>query len=128
MLVTTLNTTTRTHQYRKIMQHQKHQQASHYNKSSRDLPSLKTGDVVYIQLMPNVRRWIPATIVETLSARSYRVKTIKGTIYIRNRKFIRIRYTDSRQSLQTIPKDTVQSEVLHTLTDPRGPQETHRDS
>ena len=99
-----------THQYRKMMQHQKHQQAKHYNKSARDLPSLKTGDAVYIQLVPNVRRWILGTIVEILSARSYKVKTIKGGIYIRNRKFIRIRYTDSRQSLETIPKDTVQSE------------------
>ena len=27
-----------THQYRKMMQHQKHQQVRHYNKSTRDLP------------------------------------------------------------------------------------------
>ena len=53
-----------THQYRKMMQHQKHQQAKHYNKSARDLPSLKTGDAVYVQLAPNVRRWILVTIVE----------------------------------------------------------------
>ena len=55
-------------QYRRMIQYQKHEQAKHYNKSAKDLPSLKTGDAVYIQLVPNVRRWIPVTIVETLSA------------------------------------------------------------
>ena len=99
-----------THQYRKMMQHQKHQQVKHYNKSTRDLPNLKAEDAVYVQLVPNARRWIPGTIVEILSASSYKVKTIKGGIYVRNRKFIRIRYTDLRQSLETIPKGTVQSE------------------
>ena len=93
-----------------------------YNKSARGLPSLKTGDAVYVQLVPNVRRWILATIVEILSARSYKVRIIKGGIYIRNRKFIRIRYTDSKQSLETIPKDTEQSEGT-TYTG--RPQEDH---
>ena len=97
------------------MQHQKHVQAKHYNKSAKDLPSLKTGDAVYVQLVPNVRRWIPATVVEILSARSYKVKTIKGGIYVRNRKFIRIKHTDLRQSLKTTPKDTVPGEgTTHT--------------
>ena len=118
-----------THQYRKMMQHQKHQQAKHYNKSARDLPSLKTRDAVYIQLVPNVSRWIPATVVGILSARSYKVKTIKGGIYVRNRKFISIRYTDLRQSLEVIPKDTVQSEgttyTARSRRTTRKPQ-THR--
>ena len=65
-------------QYRRMIQHQKHEQARYYNRSAKDLPILKTGDAVYVQLVPNVRRWIPATVVETLSARSYRVKSIKG--------------------------------------------------
>ena len=59
------------------MQHQKHEQVRYYNKSAKDLPSLKTGDAVYVQLVPNVRRWIPATVIETLSVRSYKVQTIK---------------------------------------------------
>ena len=60
-----------TQQYRKMMQHQKRQQAKHYNKSAKDLPSLETGNVVHVQLVPNVKRWVPRTIVEALSARSY---------------------------------------------------------
>ena len=101
------------------MQHQKHEQVRYYNKSAKNLPSLKTGDAVHIQLVPNVRRWIPATVIETLSAMSYKVKTIKGGIYTRSRKIIRIRHTDLRQSLETIPKDTVQSEGTTYTNRPR---------
>ena len=104
-----------THWYRRMVQHQKHEQAKYYNKSAKDLPSLKTGNAVYIELVPNVRRWIPATVIEVLSTRSYKVKTIKGGIYVRNRKFIRIKHTDLRQSLKTTPKDTVLGEgTIHT--------------
>ena len=84
-------------QYRNVMQCQKHEHAKHYNKSARDLPGLKTGNAVYVQLVSNVRKWIPGIVIERISARSYKVKTIQGGVYIRNRKFIRIRYTDLRQ-------------------------------
>ena len=58
---------------------------------------------------------IPATVIEVLSTRSYKVKNIKGGIYIRNRKFIRIKHTDLRQSLKTTPKHTVLGEgTTHT--------------
>ena len=97
------------------MQHQKHQQAKHYNRSAKDLPSLQTRDGVYVQLVPSVKKWIPAIIVEVLSARSYRVKTPKGGVYVRNRKFIRIKHTDSRQSFKTTQKGTVSDEnTTHT--------------
>ena len=65
-------------QYRNVMQHEKHEQAKHYNKSARDLPSLKTGNAVYIQLVPNTGKWIPGIINERVSAQSYKVKTIKS--------------------------------------------------
>ena len=98
-----------------MVQHQKHERARYYNKSAKDPPSLKTGDAVYIQLVPNIKRWIPATVVETLSAKSYRVNTTKGGVYIRNRKFIKIKHTDSRQSLKTTPENTVLGEgITHT--------------
>ena len=86
------------------MQHQKHQQAKYYNKSAKDLPSLQTGGAVYVQLVPNVRKWVPATIVEALNTRSYRMKTPRGGVYIRNRKFIRIRHSDSKAESQDYPK------------------------
>ena len=86
-------------QYRKMIQHQKHQQAKHYNRSGKDLPSLETGNAVHIQLVPNMRKWVPGTIIEVISARSYKVKTLIGGIYVRNWKFIKIRHTDLRHSL-----------------------------
>ena len=50
--------------------------------------------------MPNTRKWIPGIVIERVTARSYRVKTINGGVYIRNRKLIKVKHTDSRQSLQ----------------------------
>ena len=90
-----------THQYRNIMQRQKHHQTKYYNRNARDLPSLKTGRPVYVQLVPKMRNWIPGHIIKRLSSRTYKVKAHNGGIYIRNRKFIKPRYTDFRQSLQT---------------------------
>ena len=104
-----------TQQYRKMIQHQKHQQAKHYNKSVKDLPSLKIGNPVHVQLVPNVRKWVPRTITEVISAISYKVRTLRGGVYVRNRKFIRIRHTDSRQSLKTTQRDVIPNEnIVHT--------------
>ena len=83
------------------MQRQKHHQAKYYNRNARDLPSLKTGRPVYVQLVPKTRNWTPGHIIERLSPRTYKVKTHNGGIYIRNRKFVKPIYTDFRQSLQT---------------------------
>ena len=92
-----------------MMQCQKHEQAKCYNKSAKDLPSLKTGDAVYVQLVSNLRKWIPGIVIERVSARSYKLKTVKGGVYVGNRKFIRIKYTDSRQSLQASKEDKAPS-------------------
>ena len=77
-----------THQYRNIMQRQKHHQTKYYNRNTRDLPSLKTGRPVYVLLVPRIRNWTQGYIVKRLSSRTYKVKTYNGGIYIRNRKFI----------------------------------------
>ena len=84
------------------MQEMKHQQAKH-NKSSRDLPRLKTGDAVYVQLIPRAKNWARATIVDIISIRTYTVQTLKGGIYWRNRRFIKPRCSDLRHSLKTTP-------------------------
>ena len=64
------------------MQQQKHQQAKYYNRSARDLPSLKTGDAVYVKLVPHVRRWTCTIVIEVLTTRSYKVKALRGGIYM----------------------------------------------
>ena len=89
------------HRYRNIMQQQKRQQTHYYNRNARDLPSLKTGQPVYTQLIPRTRNWTQGHIIERLGQRTYKIKTYNGGTYIRNRKFIKPRYIDSRQSLQT---------------------------
>ena len=86
------------------MQDRKHQQVKHYKKSAKDLPSLKTGDTVYIQLVPGARYWTKSVIIQVISNRIYRVKTNVGGVYVRNRKFIKFRHTDSKQSLKTSPR------------------------
>ena len=85
MLVTTLNGAAESHPtIQESDANQKHQQVKHYKKSASDLPSLKTGDVVHIQLMPNVRKWVPGTILEVISTRCYKMKTVIGGVYVRN--------------------------------------------
>ena len=115
-----------THRYRNIMQRQKHQQTKYYNRNARDLPSLKTGRPVYVQLVPKTRNWIPGHITKRLSLRTYKVKTYNGGIYIRNRKFIKPRYTDSRQSLQTTRMTTDLREQLEQSEHYQRPKRTTR--
>ena len=63
-----------------------------------------------MQLTPNIRNWTPGLIIRRINPRTYRVRTLNGGIYIRNRKFIRPRYTDSKQSLETIKGNTEPAE------------------
>ena len=76
------------------MQHQKHQQVKYYNKSFKDLPSLQTGDAVYVQSVPNVRKWVPLTIVEILNARSYRMKNPRAESALEIENLSTIRHSD----------------------------------
>ena len=68
------------------MQKQKQQQTNYYNRNARDLPSLKTGKPVYVQLVPKTRNWIPGHIIERLSQGTYKIKTYNGGIYVRKQK------------------------------------------
>ena len=90
----------------------KHQQTRHYNKNSRDLPKLKTGDAAYTQLVPGAKNWARAIVIDVISNRTYKVQTKAGGIYWRNRKFIKPRCIDSGHSLMTTTdpvKDTQHS-------------------
>ena len=94
------------------MQDMNYQQVKYCTKSSKNLPKLKTGDAVYVQLVPKARNWVRATVVDIISNRTYKVQTKAGGIYWRNRKFIKPRHTDFRHSLKTVPgpiKDTQHS-------------------
>ena len=115
-----------THRYRKVMQQQKQQQRHLYNRNARDLPSLKTRQPVYVQLVPKTRNWIQGYVIERLSQRTYKVKTYNGGTYIRNRKFIKPRYIDSRQSLQTSNRVTNTQGVATRQSEYSRPRRTTR--
>ena len=116
-----------TYRYRNIMQKQKQQQTNYYNRNARDLPSLKTGRPVYVQLIPKTRNWIPGHIIKRLNQRTYKTENmIMEESYTRNRKFIKPRYMDSRQSLQTnnrvqpIPQENQQNNQNFSLKTEEG--------
>ena len=108
------------------MQQQKQQQRHLYNRNARDLPSLKTRQPVYVQLVPKTRNWIQGYVIERLSQRTYKVKTYNGGTYIRNRKFIKPRYIDSRQSLQTSNRVTDMQGVAIRQSEYSRPRRTTR--
>ena len=108
------------------MQQLKQQQRHYYNRNSRDLPSLKTGQPVYVQLVPKTRNWTQGYVIDRLSQRTYKVKTYNGGTYIRNRKFIKTRYIDSRQSLQTSNRVTHTQETVSKQLEHSRPRRTIR--
>ena len=94
------------------MQRQKSYQTTYYNQNARDLPSLKTGETVYLQLTLNTGNWLPGLITERINPRTCKLRTPNGGTYIRNRKFIRPRYIDLKQSLETIRRNTEPAEHI----------------
>ncbi|XP_070193833.1 uncharacterized protein [Littorina saxatilis] len=63
-------------------------QKKYYDRSSRPLPSLKTGDEVFVQLTPD-DNWRPARVTAPAKTpRSYHVRTDDGRMFRRNRRFI----------------------------------------
>ena len=76
-----------THKYRNIMQRQKQQQTNYYNRNARDLPSLKTGRPVYVQLVPKTRNWIPGHIIEKTKLKNIQSENTQWRNLHQNRKF-----------------------------------------
>ena len=71
---------------------QKHQkQKQHYDKSAKELPPLKRGDIVRVQPHPKAqsKRWQKARVEKQVDSRSYLVRTENGNIVRRNRKHLR---------------------------------------
>ena len=68
----------------------KQNQEQYYNRTAQDLPDLKTGMKVYVQLQPQSRDWKPARILECLDYNKFRVQMdFNGKEYIRNRVYIK---------------------------------------
>ena len=91
------------------MQNKKHQQVKHYNKSAKDLHSLKTGDAVYIQLVPGARNWAKGVIIQVINNRAYKVKTNVGGFYVRKKI-----HQNQAHRLQAKSKDCSRTSQGHT--------------
>ncbi|XP_041460922.1 uncharacterized protein K02A2.6-like [Lytechinus variegatus] len=69
----------------------KEKQAHHYNRSVRELPSMKPGDVVRIQPHNRQREWRRAKVLRMATEpHSYVVMTEDGATYRRNRRHLRL--------------------------------------
>ena len=83
--------------YRQIMDQGKQVQAQPYNKNTRVLPRLLQSKKVVVQLDPDKNIWTPAEIIQcpTNEGRSYSIKTIHDGVYTRNRRFIKLDFTEA---------------------------------
>ena len=60
-----------------------------YDKGAKQLPLLTIGQAVRIQPLSRGNKWEKATVLKQVGKRSYLVKTAKGQIFRRNRKYLR---------------------------------------
>ena len=106
VLPTRLTQSTAQRHHRQTMVELKQKQQTAHDTSARDLPSLIPRQAVYVQLDPNKNYWTPAVVLQTsgVSSRSYLVKTMHGGEYIRNRRFIKPRHTET---VTTVPNQQV---------------------
>ena len=71
---------------------QKSKQAYYYNKSTKELPELKEGDLVRIKPLKVTEKrkpWLQAQVEVKVNIRSYQVRTEDGRVYRRNRQHLR---------------------------------------
>ena len=61
-----------------------------YDKAARSLPELRIGQGVRIQPVEYGGEWKKATVVRKVGERSYLTRTESGSVYRRNRKFLRV--------------------------------------
>lgn len=99
-----------------------HRIASTYNKRSRDLAPLKTGQPVLLETVNDrAQKWRQATVLEKLSDRSYLVENDQGNIVRRNRRSIQAPSTDNgcqRNDIGLAPEVNGAPEVRQEMQSP----------
>lgn len=70
------------------LRNRKLKQKFYYDKGSRNLSELNKEDIVKIKNFGKCMKWIEGNVMEKIGFRRYSVKTVKGNILIRNRKFL----------------------------------------
>ncbi|XP_030849528.1 uncharacterized protein K02A2.6-like [Strongylocentrotus purpuratus] len=70
---------------------EKQKRKQYYDKSTKELPPLKRGDIVRVQPQSNAqsKRWHKARVEKQVDSRSYLVRSENGNIVRRNRKHLR---------------------------------------
>ncbi|XP_066938886.1 uncharacterized protein [Macrobrachium rosenbergii] len=63
-------------------------QAKYYNRSCKNLVSLKPGDVIRVQPVPEKKKWKKGKVIKEVPKRKYKIE-VEGKVYFRNRKFLR---------------------------------------
>ena len=109
---------------------QKSKQTKYYNRSSKELPPLRAGEVVRVAPKQGDRKqkWFKARVEDQVDIRSYEVRTEDGKCYRRNRRHLRqskesfdqtphLSPTMSSQGSQSSAQFTTAEPVKHNETD-----------
>ena len=80
---------------------QKSKQTKYYNRSSKELPPLRAGEVVRVAPKQGDRKqkWFKARVEDQVDIRSYEVRTEDGKCYRRSRRHLR----QSKESFDQTP-------------------------
>ena len=90
---------------------QKAHTKAHYDRGTKELPPLNTGDRIKLQDYASKQWREDATVVKSVAPRSYSVTTDTGVTLCRNRRDLRLSYTSpSQQPSDTLAEDTAPME------------------
>ena len=100
----------------KGLMHSRHRQEKYYNRTAKNLDTLKTGDRLRVQPVQPHKVWKTAQVLRPVSHRSYEVKLDSGGVLRRNRRHLRHNHNTSPTPTQT---GTTQSSRVIQGTDPQ---------
>ncbi|XP_021170215.2 uncharacterized protein K02A2.6-like [Fundulus heteroclitus] len=103
------------------LKYNRQRQEKYYNRTAKDMDTLKGGDSVRVQPWDTHKGWRPAKVVQQVSHRSYEVELESGGVLRRNRCHLRHDLTKS-----TLTQNTPTPTVTEAAIPPGGPanQET----
>ncbi|KAL6455331.1 hypothetical protein MHYP_G00362250 [Metynnis hypsauchen] len=85
------------------LRNNQHRQIKYYNRTAKDLQSLKQGDRVRVQPFEPQTVWKPATVIRPVDHRSYEIKLENGGVLRWNRRHLR---KENRTTPVTVPRHT----------------------
>lgn len=95
-------------------------QAKYFNRTAKDLDTLKAGESVRIQPLEPHTSWRKATVVQPIDHRSYRVELETGAVLRRNRRHL-------RRDRGTVPRAPDQTVSVETRSTPHATATSYRD-